>query len=95
MVRRGQHGTGTSATSADPGRGKTGTAELGPKPNQPPAKPLARRDPAQARQIIDAWFTCFARPKSRASSRHLRRRRIRRRRHGRRADRPRDPASAL
>jgi peptidoglycan glycosyltransferase len=41
--------------------GKTGTAELGPKPNQPPAKPLAPgEEPPKPEQILDAWFTCFA-----------------------------------
>jgi cell division protein FtsI/penicillin-binding protein 2 len=55
-------GTGTAA---DLGKiqvaGKTGTAELGPKPNQPAAKPAAPGQPApKPEQILDAWFTCFA-----------------------------------
>ncbi|MFN2613133.1 MAG: penicillin-binding transpeptidase domain-containing protein, partial [Solirubrobacterales bacterium] len=55
-------GTGTAA---DLGKiqvaGKTGTAELGPKPNQPPPQPLAPGETAPpAEQILDAWFTCFA-----------------------------------
>ena len=41
--------------------GKTGTAELGPKPQQAPAKPLAPgEEPPAPEQILDAWFTCFA-----------------------------------
>jgi peptidoglycan glycosyltransferase len=55
-------GTGTSA--ALPGvvvAGKTGTAELGPKPNQPPPQPTAPgEEPPEPEQIIDAWFTAFA-----------------------------------
>jgi cell division protein FtsI/penicillin-binding protein 2 len=62
MVDVVNNGTGTNA---DLGRiqvaGKTGTAELGPKPNQPPAKPLAPGEtPPKPEQILDAWFTCFA-----------------------------------
>ena len=62
MVDVVNNGTGTQA---DLGRiqvaGKTGTAELGPKPNQPPAKPLAPgQTPPKPAQILDAWFTCFA-----------------------------------
>jgi cell division protein FtsI/penicillin-binding protein 2 len=41
--------------------GKTGTAELGPKPNQPPPKPVAPGEtPPEPEQIIDAWFIAFA-----------------------------------
>jgi peptidoglycan glycosyltransferase len=41
--------------------GKTGTAELGPKPNQPPPKPVAPGEtPPEPKQIIDAWFIAFA-----------------------------------
>jgi penicillin-binding protein A len=41
--------------------GKTGTAELGPKPNQPPPKiDPATGEPEQLKQIIDAWFIAFA-----------------------------------
>jgi beta-lactamase class D len=49
-------GTGTQA--ALPGiqvAGKTGTAELGPKPGAPPAPPGA-----QTEQIVDGWFIAFA-----------------------------------
>ena len=51
--------TSGTATSANiPGlevAGKTGTAELGPKPGAPPAPPGEQTD-----QLIDAWFICFA-----------------------------------
>lgn len=62
MIGVVNYGTGTQA---DLGRiqvaGKTGTAELGPKPKQPPAKPLAPGEtPPKPEQILDAWFTCFA-----------------------------------
>jgi cell division protein FtsI/penicillin-binding protein 2 len=41
--------------------GKTGTAELGPKPNQPAPQPLAPGEaPPEPEQIIDAWFIAFA-----------------------------------
>jgi peptidoglycan glycosyltransferase len=49
-------GTGTAA--ALPGvqvAGKTGTAELGPKPGAPAPPPGE-----QPQQSVDAWFTCFA-----------------------------------
>jgi cell division protein FtsI/penicillin-binding protein 2 len=41
--------------------GKTGTAELGPKPNQPPPKvdPVTG-ETSKPEQIIDAWFIAFA-----------------------------------
>ena len=41
--------------------GKTGTAELGPKPNQPPPTiDPATGEASQLEQIIDAWFIAFA-----------------------------------
>ena len=41
--------------------GKTGTAELGPKPNQPPPKvDPATGETEKLEQIIDAWFIAFA-----------------------------------
>ena len=41
--------------------GKTGTAELGPKPNQPPPEPVPPgEEPPDPEQIIDAWFLAFA-----------------------------------
>ncbi len=50
---------GTGSAAALPGgvqvAGKTGTAELGPKPDAP--EPPPGEDPEQ---IIDAWFTAFA-----------------------------------
>lgn len=62
MIGVVNYGTGTQA---DLGKiqvaGKTGTAELGPKPDQPAAKPLAPGEtPPKPEQIIDAWFTAFA-----------------------------------
>ena len=41
--------------------GKTGTAELGPKPNQPPPQPVAPgQEVPDPEQIVDAWFIAFA-----------------------------------
>jgi peptidoglycan glycosyltransferase len=41
--------------------GKTGTAELGPKPNQPPPEPVGPgEEPPDPEQIVDAWFIAFA-----------------------------------
>jgi peptidoglycan glycosyltransferase len=62
MVNVVNNGTGIRADLGDiQVAGKTGTAELGPKPEQPPAKPLAPgEEPPKPEQIIDAWFTCFA-----------------------------------
>jgi peptidoglycan glycosyltransferase len=41
--------------------GKTGTAELGPKPNQPPPSvDPATGETGKLEQIIDAWFIAFA-----------------------------------
>jgi cell division protein FtsI/penicillin-binding protein 2 len=41
--------------------GKTGTAELGPKPNQPPPKINKETgEPEDPEQIVDAWFLAFA-----------------------------------
>jgi penicillin-binding protein A len=52
------YGTGSAAAiSGVQVAGKTGTAELGPKPGQPPAAPGSDADPEQ---IVDAWFICFA-----------------------------------
>ncbi len=62
MVNVVNNGTGSQASLGKiQVAGKTGTAELGPKPNQPPAKPLAPgEEPPRPEQIIDAWFTAFA-----------------------------------
>ncbi|CAN5498543.1 hypothetical protein BH20ACT15_BH20ACT15_13190 [soil metagenome] len=55
---------GTATSAALPGiqvAGKTGTAELGPKPDQPPPQPLAPgEEPPDPEQIVDAWFIAFA-----------------------------------
>ena len=51
--------SGTGVAADIPGiqvAGKTGTAELGPKPGAPPAAP----GEASENQLIDAWFICFA-----------------------------------
>jgi peptidoglycan glycosyltransferase len=56
--------SGTGTAGALPGvtvAGKTGTAELGPKPNQPPPQPVAPGQKApEPEQILDAWFIAFA-----------------------------------
>jgi peptidoglycan glycosyltransferase len=56
------NGTGTAAALPKTQvAGKTGTAELGPKPNQPPPKPVGPgEEPPAPEQIIDAWFIAFA-----------------------------------
>ena len=55
---------GTGGEAALPGievAGKTGTAELGPKPNQPPPKVNPETgEPEDPEQIVDAWFIAFA-----------------------------------
>ncbi|HMA26716.1 MAG TPA: penicillin-binding transpeptidase domain-containing protein, partial [Solirubrobacterales bacterium] len=50
--------SGTGVAANLPGvqvAGKTGTAELGPKPGAPPAPPGEQTD-----QLIDGWFIAFA-----------------------------------
>jgi penicillin-binding protein A len=56
------YGTGEpGAISGVTVAGKTGTAELGPKPNQPPPEPVAPgEEPPDPEQIVDAWFIAFA-----------------------------------
>jgi penicillin-binding protein A len=56
------NGTGTAARLPKTQvAGKTGTAELGPKPNQPPPKPVGPgQEPPDPEQIVDAWFIAFA-----------------------------------
>jgi peptidoglycan glycosyltransferase len=56
------YGTGTPASLGSISvAGKTGTAELGPKPNQPPPEPVAPgEEPPDPEQIVDAWFIAFA-----------------------------------
>jgi penicillin-binding protein A len=52
--------SGTGVAANLPGiqvAGKTGTAELGPKPGQPPAPPGQENT---VKQLIDGWFICFA-----------------------------------
>ena len=52
--------SGTGVAANIPGiqvAGKTGTAELGPKPGQPPAAPGEENT---VEQIVDGWFICFA-----------------------------------
>jgi penicillin-binding protein A len=51
---------GTGVAADIPGvdvAGKTGTAELGPKPGQPPAAPGEENT---VKQIVDGWFIAFA-----------------------------------
>jgi penicillin-binding protein A len=63
-LMRGVVSNGTGTAAALPKTqvaGKTGTAELGPKPNQPPARPVGPgEEPPEPEQIIDAWFIAFA-----------------------------------
>jgi penicillin-binding protein A len=52
--------SGTGVSADIPGiqvAGKTGTAELGPKPGQPPAAP---GEEDTVKQIVDGWFIAFA-----------------------------------
>jgi peptidoglycan glycosyltransferase len=52
--------SGTGVAADIPGiqvAGKTGTAELGPKPGQPPAPPGQENT---VKQIVDGWFIAFA-----------------------------------
>ncbi len=52
--------SGTGVAADIPGvqvAGKTGTAELGPKPGQPPAAPGEENT---VKQIVDGWFIAFA-----------------------------------
>jgi peptidoglycan glycosyltransferase len=55
---------GTGVAAALPNiqvAGKTGTAELGPKPNQPPPEiDPTTGEASKLEQIIDAWFIAFA-----------------------------------
>ena len=51
---------GTGTAGAVPGvqvAGKTGTAEIGPKPFEPGQEPAPGEQPEQE---VDAWFTAFA-----------------------------------
>jgi Penicillin binding protein transpeptidase domain/Penicillin-binding Protein dimerisation domain/NTF2-like N-terminal transpeptidase domain len=63
-LMRGVVSNGTGTAAALPKTqvaGKTGTAELGPKPNQPPARAVGPgEEPPEPEQIIDAWFIAFA-----------------------------------
>ncbi len=63
-LMRGVVSNGTGTAAALPKTqvaGKTGTAELGPKPNQPPPKPVGPgEEPPDPEQIVDAWFIAFA-----------------------------------
>ncbi len=58
MIQVVQNGTGTAAALPDTSvAGKTGTAELGPKPNQE----IDPDDPeAEPELEVDAWFTAYA-----------------------------------
>jgi penicillin-binding protein A len=56
MIQVVENGTGVAAQLPDiQVAGKTGTAELGPKPGAPAPPPGE-----QPEQATDAWFTCFA-----------------------------------
>jgi peptidoglycan glycosyltransferase len=55
--------SGTGVAAAIPRiqvAGKTGTAELGPRPNQAPSQIDPETGEPELEQIIDAWFIAFA-----------------------------------
>ena len=55
------YGTGSAAALPNVAvAGKTGTAELGPKPNQPTPQVAPGEEPPDPEQIVDAWFIAFA-----------------------------------